>query len=166
MKNEQLVELTADIVSAHVSNNTVSVSDVANLVQRVHEALTTLGQPAAEPQQEKTPVVSVRASIKPDYLVCMECGRKQKTLKRHLQNAHGMSPDQYRTDYGLPRDYPMVAPNYSKRRSEMAQAIGLGRRPREAGSDDAGGTGAASGDAAGGKKRGPAKGGRRKAGAA
>lgn len=131
MKNEQLVELTADIVSAHVANNTVSVSDVANLVQRVHEALVSLGTPAVEPRQEKTPVVSVRSSIKPDYLVCMECGRKQKTLKRHLQNAHGLTPDQYRTDYGLPRDYPMVAPDYSKRRSEMAQAIGLGRRPRE-----------------------------------
>ena len=147
MKNEQLVELTADIVSAHVSNNTVAVSDVANLVQRVHEALVSLGQPTPEPQQEKTPVVSVRASIKPDYLVCMECGRKQKTLKRHLQNAHGMSPDQYRQDYGLPRDYPMVAPNYSKRRSEMAQAIGLGRRPREdaGGGDNGGKNGAAAG---------------------
>jgi predicted transcriptional regulator len=143
MTNEQLVELTADIVSAHVANNTVSVSDVANLVQRVHEALASLGVPAAEPQQEKVPVVSVRSSIKPDHLVCMECGRKQKTLKRHLQNAHGMSPDQYRADYGLPRDYPMVAPDYSKRRSEMAQAIGLGRRPR---GDDAG---AAKGKAAG-----------------
>jgi predicted transcriptional regulator len=130
MTNEQLVELTADIVSAHVANNTVSVSDVANLVQRVHEALASLGVPAVEPQQDKVPVVSVRSSIKQDHLVCMECGRKQKTLKRHLQNAHGMSPDQYRTDYGLPRDYPMVAPDYSKRRSEMAQAIGLGRRPR------------------------------------
>ena len=128
MKNEQLIELTADIVSAHVANNTVSVGDVANLVQRVHEALAALGTPVPEPQQEKTPVVSVRASIKPEYLVCMECGRKQKTLKRHLQNAHGMTPDQYRADYGLPRDYPMVAPDYSKRRSEMAQAIGLGRR--------------------------------------
>ena len=130
MTNEQLVELTADIVSAHVANNTVSVSDVANLVQRVHEALASLGAPAAEPQQDKVPVVSIRSSIKPDHLVCMECGRKQKTLKRHLQNAHGMTPDQYRADYGLPRDYPMVAPDYSKRRSEMAQAIGLGRRPR------------------------------------
>ena len=151
MKNEQLVELTADIVSAHVSNNTVAVGDVANLVQRVHEALVTLGQPAPEPQQEKTPVVSVRASIKPDFLVCMECGRKQKTLKRHLQNAHGMSPDQYRQDYGLPREYPMVAPNYSKRRSEMARAIGLGRRPKEnAGGGDNGGAKAA---AAGGRKR-------------
>jgi predicted transcriptional regulator len=146
MKNEQLIELTADIVSAHVANNTVSVSDVANLVQRVHEALAALGAPAVEPQQDKVPVVSVRSSIKPDHLVCMECGRKQKTLKRHLQNAHGMSPDQYRTDYGLPRDYPMVAPDYSKRRSEMAQAIGLGRRPKaDAGAGD---------NAGGGKPRG------------
>lgn len=144
MTNEQLVELTADIVSAHVANNTVSVSDIANLVQRVHEALASLGTPAVEPQQDKVPVVSVRASIKPDHLVCMECGRKQKTLKRHLQNAHGMSPDQYRTDYGLPRDYPMVAPDYSKRRSEMAQAIGLGRRPKtdvDAGASSGGGRG-------------------------
>ncbi len=161
MKSEQLVELTADIVSAHVSNNTVAVGDVANLVQRVHEALMSLGQPAPEPQQDKTPVVSVRASIKPDYLVCMECGRKQKTLKRHLQNAHGMTPEQYRTDYGLPRDYPMVAPNYSKRRSEMAQAIGLGRRPKEDGGAAAGKAAPASGGA---KKRAPANGRRRKAG--
>ena len=145
MTNEQLVELTADIVSAHVANNTVSVSDIATLVQRVHEALASLGTPAVEPQQEKVPVVSVRASIKPDHLVCMECGRKQKTLKRHLQNAHGMTPDQYRADYGLPRDYPMVAPDYSKRRSEMAQAIGLGRRPRS----DADVGGAGKGKAAG-----------------
>ncbi len=161
MKSEQLVELTADIVSAHVSNNTVAVGDVANLVQRVHEALMSLGQPAPEPQQDKTPVVSVRASIKPDYLVCMECGRKQKTLKRHLQNAHGMTPEQYRTDYGLPRDYPMVAPNYSKRRSEMAQAIGLGRRPKEDAGAAAGKAAPASGGA---KKRAPANGRRRKTG--
>ena len=131
MKSEQLVELTADIVSAHVSNNTVAVGDVANLVQRVHEALVSLGQPSPEPQQEKTPVVSVRASIKPDFLVCMECGRKQKTLKRHLQNAHGMTPDQYRTDYGLPRDYPMVAPNYAASRSELAKKMGLGQARRK-----------------------------------
>ncbi len=131
MEREQLIELTADIVSAHVANNNVAVGDVANLVERVYQALSALGTPAPEPQQEKTPVVSVRASIKPDYLVCMECGRKQKTLKRHLENAHGMSPEQYRNDYGLPRDYPMVAPEYSKKRSQMAHAIGLGRKPKE-----------------------------------
>ena len=128
-ENTQLIELTADIVAAHVANNTVAVGDVATLVQRVHEALVGLDKPAPEPEPEKkTPAVSVRSSIKPEYLVCMECGRKQKTLKRHLQSAHNMTPDQYRSDYGLPRDYPMVAPEYSKKRSEMANAIGLGRR--------------------------------------
>ena len=139
MENQHLVELTADIVSAHVANNNVAVGDVATLVDRVYQALAALGTPAPEAQQEKTPVVSVRASIKPEYLVCMECGRKQKTLKRHLENAHGMSPDQYRADYGLPRDYPMVAPEYSKKRSQMAHAIGLGRKPRTDAGDSGGG---------------------------
>lgn len=124
----QLIELTADIVSSHVQNNLVAVGDLPNVIQKVYEALSGLDQPKAEPERgPKQPVVSVRASIKPDYLVCMECGNKQKTLKRHLQNAHGMTPDQYRADYGLPRDYPMVAPSYSERRSEMAKALGLGR---------------------------------------
>ena len=124
----ELIELTADIVAAHVSNNNVAVGDVPNLVQRVFGALESLDTPAEEPKQEKTPVVSVRSSIKPDFIVCMECGRKQKTLKRHLMTAHGMTPDQYREDYGLPKTYPMVAPNYSERRSEMAKSIGLGRK--------------------------------------
>lgn len=164
MENEQLVELTADIVSAHVANNNVAVGDVATLVERVYQALSSLGTPTPEPQQEKTPIVSVRASIKPEYLVCMECGRKQKTLKRHLENAHGMSPDQYRSDYGLPRDYPMVAPEYSKKRSQMAHAIGLGRKSK----DDAGATGAARGRASAkaGKRAAPTNGRRRKAPAA
>lgn len=157
MEQEQLINLTADIVAAHVSNNTVSVGDVGQLVQRVHEALCALGAPAQEAAQEKTPVVSVRASIKPDYLVCMECGRKQKTLRRHLQTAHGMSPEQYRTDYGLPRDYPMVAPEYSKRRGEMARAIGLGRK-RGGGESGGGGGAAASGAGSGeGKRKAPTR---------
>ena len=127
-----LIEHTADIVSAHVANNSVALSDVPTLVQRVYEALAGLAEPQASPEPEgKTPVVSVRASVKPDFIVCMECGRKQKTLKRHLQTAHGMSPDQYRKDYGLPANYPMVAPNYSKQRGELARQIGLGRK-REA----------------------------------
>ena len=159
MENQQLVELTADIVSAHVANNNVAVGDVATLVDRVYQALAALGTPTPEPQQEKTPVVSVRASIKPEYLVCMECGRKQKTLKRHLENAHGMSPDQYRADYGLPRDYPMVAPEYSKKRSQMAHAIGLGRK-REGTTESAGGRGR--GKAAGGRRTAGTTGRRRK----
>jgi predicted transcriptional regulator len=128
-EDTQLIELTADIVAAHVSNNSVAVSDVANLVQRVHGALSGLGQtPAAQEPEKKRAVVSVRASVKPDYLVCMECGKKQKTLRRHLQTAHGMTPDRYRADYGLPRDYPLTAPNYSEQRRSMAKNIGLGRK--------------------------------------
>ncbi|QAY75687.1 MucR family transcriptional regulator [Sphingosinicella sp. BN140058] len=129
MENEQLVQLTADIVAAHVANNNVAVGDVGNLVQRVYEALSALEKPAEEAkQEEKTPVVSVRASIKPEYIVCMECGAKQRMLKRHLMTAHQMTPEQYRSDYGLPRDYPMVAPNYSEQRRALAHSIGLGRK--------------------------------------
>ena len=127
-----LISLTADIVSAHVANNSVALGDVPNLIERVHTALAGLGAPAVEGPQDKVPVVSIRASIKPEYLVCMECGAKQKTLKRHLQTAHGMAPDQYRKDYGLPNDYPMVAPEYSERRSGMAKARGFGRKKEEA----------------------------------
>ncbi|MDB5670929.1 MAG: MucR family transcriptional regulator [Alphaproteobacteria bacterium] len=131
---QALIELTADIVSAHVSNNVVSISDVPGLVRQVHIALAGLGEaPQSSEADQKKPVVSVRASIKPDYLVCLECGNKQKTLKRHLQTAHSMTPDQYREDYQLAKDYPMVAPNYSKLRGEMARAIGLGhKRPETA----------------------------------
>jgi predicted transcriptional regulator len=131
--NEQLITLTADIVSAHLANNSVAVWDVPLVIQQVHGALAGLGAPKEEEPEAKSPAVSVRASIKPDYLVCMECGSKQKTLKRHLQTSHAMTPEQYRSDYGLPRDYPMVAPNYSARRSEMARSIGLGKKgPRKA----------------------------------
>lgn len=153
MENEKLVELTADIVSAHVVNNTVSVGDMATLVQRVYEALSGLNEAQEPARKEKTPVVSARASVKPDYLVCMECGGKHKMLKRHLMNAHNMTPDQYRADYGLPRDYPMVAPNYSEQRRTLAHSIGLGRRrgPRtEAGGAASGGSGAGGESSAGG----------------
>jgi predicted transcriptional regulator len=150
MENEQLVQLTADIVAAHVANNNVAVGDVGNLVQRVYEALSLLEKPADAAQAaEKTPVVSARASIKPEYIVCMECGAKQRMLKRHLMTAHKMTPDQYRADYGLPREYPMVAPNYSEQRRSLAHAIGLGRKkdgsaPASAGGGE-GGTAAKSG---------------------
>jgi len=138
MEQEKLISLTADIVAAHVANNTVAVGDVGNLVQRVHQALAGLGTRAVEAPEEKKAVVSIRASIKPDYLICMECGGKHKMLKRHIQSAHGMTPDQYRTDYGLHREYPMVAPNYSEQRRSLAHSIGLGRRrdaPDEAATD-------------------------------
>ncbi len=124
-----LIELTAEIVSSHVSKNAVSVSDLASLIQQVHDALASVRRTEQEPEQEKrTPRVSVKASVKPDYLVCLECGQKQKTLKRHLQNAHGMTADQYRAEFALPSSYPMTAPSYSKRRSELARSLGLGKK--------------------------------------
>lgn len=132
MEQNELITLTADIVSAHLSNNRVPMDQVGGLVQQVHQALASLGNaPEAQQPVDKVPVVSIRASIKPDYIVCMECGKKQKTLKRHLQTAHGLSPRQYRTDFGLPESYPMTAPEYSERRKEMAKSIGLGRKKGE-----------------------------------
>ena len=128
METETLIGLTADIVAAHVANNRVSASDVGTAIEQVHSALVGLTQPKESEPQGKSAVVSVRASVKPDYLVCMECGRKQKTLKRHLLNAHGMTPDEYRKDYGLPTTYPMTAPSYSEQRAAWAKASGLGRK--------------------------------------
>ena len=128
MEQASIVNLTAEIVSSYVANNRVAVEEVPKVVMEVHAALAALGQPQEGPPEEKVPVVSVRASVKPEYIVCMECGKKQKMLKRHLQSAHGMSPEQYRKDYGLPADYPLVAPNYSERRRDLANEIGLGRR--------------------------------------
>ena len=127
MDNETLVSLTADIVAAHVANNTVSVDRVGTLVAGIHRALASLGT-QAEPVVQKVPVVSARASIKHDYLVCMECGAKQKTLKRHLQTAHQLTPAQYRQDFALPASYPMVAEEYAGRRRELAKSLGLGRK--------------------------------------
>jgi predicted transcriptional regulator len=129
VEEDLLLELTADIVAAHVGHNNVAVNDVANLVHQVHGALAKVGAQAEKAATEpKTPVVSINASLKPDYIACMECGKKQKMLKRHLMTAHQMTPDQYRKDYGLPASYPMVAADYSERRRGLANAIGLGRR--------------------------------------
>ena len=128
MESETLVTLTADIVSSHVANNNVAIGDVGNLVQKVHAALAGLGQSAEPIQEARQPAVSVRSSVKPDAITCLVCGKKQKTLKRHVGNAHGMTPAEYRSEFGLPASYPMVAPDYSAQRSEMAKSIGLGRK--------------------------------------
>jgi predicted transcriptional regulator len=127
---DALLTLTADIVAAHVSNNTVAVNDLPNLIQNVHGALSGISgkAPAAEARPE--PKVSVRASIKPDYIVCLEDGKKQKMLKRHLMTNHNMTPDEYRQKWGLPADYPMVAPNYADQRRTLAKSIGLGTKRR------------------------------------
>lgn len=126
---ETLITLTADIVAAHVSNNSVSVSDLPTLIANVHGALSGLGARPAVAEVAPEPAVSVRASIKPDYLVCLEDGKKLKMLKRHLMTHYGMTPDDYRAKWGLPKDYPMVAPNYAEQRRSLAVKIGLGRKP-------------------------------------
>jgi predicted transcriptional regulator len=130
---ETLVTLTADIVSAHVSNNSVAVNDLPTLIQNVHSALTGLGQRAEEPQAKPEPAVSIRSSIKPDYIVCLEDGKKLKMLKRHLMTHYNMTPDEYRQKWGLAADYPMVAPNYAEQRRSLAKKIGLGTKRRRTG---------------------------------
>ncbi len=129
---ETMITLTADIVAAHVSNNSVSVNDLPALISNVHGALTALTGPApAEPAAKQEPAVSIRASIKPDYVVCLEDGKKLKMLKRHLMTHYNMTPDQYRAKWGLPADYPMVAPNYAEQRRTLAKSIGLGTKRRK-----------------------------------
>ncbi len=128
--NQELITLTAEIVSAHVSNNSVPTAEVAALIQSVYGALGALSTPTAEPAPEKPKgAVSVRASIKPDFLVSMIDGKPYKMLRRHISQ-HGYSPESYREAFGLPRDYPMVASNYAEQRRALAHKIGLGRKPR------------------------------------
>ena len=127
---ETLITLTADIVAAHVSNNSVAVSDLPLIIQNVHSALAGLGKPTAEPEVRQEPAVSIRSSIKPDYVVCLEDGKKLKMLKRHLMTHYQMTPDDYRAKWNLPADYPMVAPNYAEQRRTLAKKIGLGTKPR------------------------------------
>ncbi|MBL4805963.1 MAG: MucR family transcriptional regulator [Rhodobacteraceae bacterium] len=126
----QLLKMTSDIVAAHVGNNTTDPQDISSLLSTVHAKLSDLsGIKPVFPGASK-PAVPIDESITPDHLVCLEDGRKMKMLKRHLNTVFGLSPDQYRTKWGLPSDYPMVAPNYALRRQELAKQIGLGRRPK------------------------------------
>jgi predicted transcriptional regulator len=125
---EMLITLTADIVAAHVSNNSVSVSDVPALISNVHNALAGLST-TVTPVAVQEPAVPIRTSIKKDYIVCLEDGKKLKMLKRHLMTHYGMTPDDYRAKWGLAADYPMVAPAYAETRRVLAKAIGLGRAP-------------------------------------
>jgi predicted transcriptional regulator len=126
---ETLITLTSDIVAAHVSNNGVSVEDVPALISNVYGALAGLGAEAAVVESAPVPAVSVRSSVKPDHVVCLECGKKMKMLKRHLSTDHSMSTDDYRKRWSLPSDYPLVAPNYAEKRRELAKLICLGRKP-------------------------------------
>jgi predicted transcriptional regulator len=128
---DMLLALTADIVAAHVSNNSVAVNDLPNLIQNVHAALSGISGASAAPEPKPEPKVSIRASIKPDYIVCLEDGKKLKMLKRHLMTHYNMTPDQYRQKWGLSADYPMVAPNYAEQRRTLAKSIGLGTKRRK-----------------------------------
>ncbi len=130
--SETLITLTADIVSAHVGHNEVPVNDVSALIRDVHGALAKLGRavPAA-PIEKRAPAVPVRSSVKPDHIVCLEDGKTLKMLKRHLMTHYGLTPDDYRAKWGLPADYPMVAPAYAEQRRDLALKIGLGKRTRK-----------------------------------
>lgn len=127
-ENAEFLTLTADIVSSHVANNTVAVSDLPNLIENVYAALSKLGTASEQEKPKQEPAVSVRASIKPDYIVCLEDGKKLKMLKRHLMTHYNLTPEEYRMKWGLPGDYPMVAPNYALQRQALAKKIGLGTK--------------------------------------
>ena len=124
---EELLGLTSEIVAAHVSNNTVAVTDLPDLIERVYKTLANVGSEQEPRADRPVPAVPVKQSVTPDYIICLEDGKKLKMLKRHLRTVYGLSPDEYRAKWGLPTDYPMVAPNYSKQRSAFAKKIGLGR---------------------------------------
>jgi predicted transcriptional regulator len=128
---EALLTLTADIVAAHVANNSVAVADLPVLIAKVHGALAALGNVSSAPLMPKgkaEPAVSIRSSVKPDYIVCLCCGKKLTMLKKHLLTDHGLTPQAYRAQWGLPKTYPLVAPNYSERRRTLALSFGLGRK--------------------------------------
>ncbi len=129
--DDTLITLTADIVAAHVSNNSVAVNDLPQLIANVHGALAGLDGPGSAPEVRQEPKVPIRSSIKPDYIVCLEDGKRLKMLKRHLMTHYQMTPDQYRQKWGLNSDYPMVAPNYAEQRRTLAKAIGLGTKRRK-----------------------------------
>jgi predicted transcriptional regulator len=127
-KDIDLLELTAHIVSAYVEKNRLPASGLGDLIASVSTSISGLGQPAAPLAAPQTPAVSPRKSVTPDYIICLEDGKKFKSLKRHIGVHFGLTPDAYRAKWGLPADYPMVAPNYAASRSQLAKAIGLGRK--------------------------------------
>ena len=129
-KAHDLLSLTTDIVSAHVANNTVSLAELPALIHSVYRTLANIGPAPADAPDRPAPAVPVRKSVMPDSLVCLEDGKRLKMLKRHLKTAYNMTPEQYRERWGLPADYPMVAPNYARQRSRLAKEIGLGTRSR------------------------------------
>ncbi|HKT16893.1 MAG TPA: MucR family transcriptional regulator [Stellaceae bacterium] len=129
---KDLLALTTEIVAAHVSNNTVGVADLPQLISQVYQSLMNIGKTPVAAVERPQPAVPVKKSIHPDYLICLEDAKKLKMLKRHLKTSYNLTPEQYRERWGLPPDYPMVAPNYAKQRSKLAKDIGLGTRGRRA----------------------------------
>jgi predicted transcriptional regulator len=127
-QNNDILAFTSEIVAAHVANNTVPVADLPQLIQNVHRALVSVGSSGAANRPQ--PVVPIKKAVNPDYIVCLEDGKKLKMLKRHLKTAYNITPEDYRERWGLAADYPMVAPNYAKRRSPLAKEIGLGTKSK------------------------------------
>ncbi|HYG88436.1 MAG TPA: MucR family transcriptional regulator [Azospirillum sp.] len=131
--DNDLQRLTTTIVSAYAANNSVARNDLPTLIQNVFSALDRLGKAPIEvvPAEAQKPAVPIRRSVTPDYIVCLECGKTQKTLRRHLGSAHALTPQEYRAKWNLPREYPLTAPRYAEARSQMAKATGLGKKPRQ-----------------------------------
>ena len=128
--SNELLALTTEIVCSHVANNTVNVNDLAQLIQQVYATLANIGKAQSAAVERPQPAVPIKRSITPDFIVCLEDGRKLKMLKRHIKTAYNMTPEEYRERWRLPPDYPMVAPNYAKQRSSLAEKIGLGTKHR------------------------------------
>ncbi|NYZ12992.1 MucR family transcriptional regulator [Azospirillum sp. RWY-5-1] len=131
--SNELLSLTTEIVAAHVSNNTVALGDLPTLIEQVYRSLVNIGTEPPPAEERLQPAVPIKKSVTPDHIVCLEDGKKLKMLKRHLKTAYNMTPEEYRERWGLPPDYPMVAPNYAKQRSSLAKQIGLGTRARRGG---------------------------------
>jgi predicted transcriptional regulator len=132
----EMLELTTEIVAAHVGNNPIAAAELPNLIQNVYRTLVSVGTTPV-PAERPKPVVPVKRSVFPDYIICLEDGKKLKMLKRHLKTTYNMTPEEYRERWGLPADYPMVAPNYAKHRSNLAKEIGLGTSRRNQGAKGA-----------------------------
>src|SRR5690349_7332184 len=128
-KHQDVLSLTAEIVAAHVSNNTVSLADLPALIQQVFQTLSSIGNGETQAPRPE-PAAPIKKSVMPDYIICLEDGKKLKMLKRHLKTAYNMTPEKYRERWGLPSDYPMVAPNYAKQRSQLARELGLGTKTK------------------------------------
>lgn len=132
VENVEILELTTEIVASYVSNNTVAAADLPSVISDIYRSLSELGTQAVQAERPK-PAVTIKKSVTPEFIICLEDGKQLKMLKRHLKTAYDMTPDQYRERWGLPADYPMVAPNYAKHRSALAKKIGLGTKPRTGG---------------------------------